>query len=37
MSSFQSLPGGTNLTKFGSYISFTPVGTNIATSIGYWS
>ena len=34
---FSALPGGTNLTKFGSYISFTPVGTNTATSIGSWS
>jgi hypothetical protein len=34
---FSAAPGGTNLTKFGSYISFTPVGTSTATSIGTWS
>lgn len=34
---FSAAPGGTNLTKFGSYISFTPVGTSTATSIGSWS
>ena len=34
---FSAAPGGTNLTKFGSYISFTPVGTSTSTSIGPWS
>lgn len=34
---FSTAPGGTNLTKFGSYISFTPIGTSTMTSIGPWS
>lgn len=34
---FSAAPGGTNLTKFGSYISFTPIGTSTMTSIGPWS
>jgi hypothetical protein len=34
---FSAAPGGTNLTKFGSYISFTPVGNATMTSIGPWS
>jgi len=34
---FSAAPGGTNLTKFGSYISFIPIGNATMTSIGPWS
>ena len=34
---FSAQPGGTNLTKFGSYIALTPVGNDTVTSIGPWS
>ena len=34
---FSAPPGNTNLTKFGSYISFIPIGNATMTSIGPWS
>lgn len=34
---FSANPGGTNVVKIGTYITFTPVGTNGVLSIGPWS
>jgi hypothetical protein len=34
---FSAAPGGTNLTKFGSYISFIPLGSSSVLSIGPWA
>jgi hypothetical protein len=34
---FSAAPGGTNTVIVGSYIKFTPIGLNAATSVGPWS
>ena len=34
---FSAAPGGTNTVGINSFITFTPIGTNTATSIGAWA
>lgn len=34
---FSANPTGTNLTKVGSYVMFTPMGTNTVTAVGPWA